>query len=167
MPHTISLSTETYKRLGQFIQEFDDTPDIVIKRLLDSQEAVERTEYTPRKYDVTQYLFNGNTYGKSRLVLAVVKEHVMKNLNISYDHCLESFPERLASPYRGVFTKKENAQRIYDTTGHRRHFLQPEDIIELNNCYIAVSTLWSRDNINNFINHASTTLGYDISIKNN
>jgi hypothetical protein len=40
--------------------------------------------------DFTQYLFNGREYGKGKLVLAVIREHVSKNTTITFDRLVNA-----------------------------------------------------------------------------
>jgi hypothetical protein len=45
--------------------------------------------------DTTKYLFNGQTYGKNRLVLAVVQKYAEENPNISADDLMYAFDNSL------------------------------------------------------------------------
>ena len=113
------------------------------------------------KLDYTQYQFNGEPYGKGRLVLAVVKEHVAKHPNITYNKLLNAFPEKVANP-KGVFTTLEKAKRTYDEQGRKRHFIKTDEVIELGDgTMIAVSDQWGIRTINGFIKRAKE-LGYRI-----
>ena len=96
-----------------------------------------------RKFDNTKYLFNGNTYGKGRLVLAVLKHHISINENYSY--------QKLENGSRNVFTKFETAKEIVDRTGHKRHFIAIDELLEIEGTKIAVTTEWGIGNIELFL----------------
>lgn len=111
--------------------------------------------------DYTQYLFNGNTYGKGRLILAVIKEHVQNHPDITFSKLEADFPPFLQG--KGVFSDYDKAMEIYNQDKRKRHFLAPEELITLaDETVIAVSREWGVGNINRFIDHA-TALGYVIS----
>ncbi len=113
-----------------------------------------------RKFDRTLYLFNGKKYGKGRLVLAVLKHHLNVNDNYSYQKLQKDFPKELQGS-QGVFDQLEKAMEIKDRTGHRRHFLAIEDLLEVDNIKIAVSTEWGIKNIQNFLKRCDE-LNYSI-----
>ena len=106
-----------------------------------------------QKFDRTQYRFNGNVVGKGRLVLAVLKRHVEQNPDITFSQLEKSFPKRLQGAY-GCFGSIAQAENIYASKGHKRHFLGPEELIELKDERIAVCTEWGIGNIGPFIEQA-------------
>jgi hypothetical protein len=106
---------------------------------------------TTSQRDYTRYKFNGMTLGKNRLVLEVVKDYVATHKNISYSELETVFPKRLQGS-KGVFATVEIAQ-IQSEKG-RRNFLKPEELIELSDCSIAVSTQWGITNTPSFIDEA-------------
>lgn len=97
--------------------------------------------------DYTKYFFNGNKYGKNRLVLAVVKDYVNNNPTITYEELQVVFPNSL----QGIetFTTETEAKQKKD----RRNFIKKNELITLSNATIAVSTQWGIVNIEPFINH--------------
>lgn len=97
--------------------------------------------------DYTKYIFNGNKYGKNRLVLAVVKDYVNNNPTITYEDLQVVFPNSL----QGIetFTTETEAKQKKD----RRNFIKKNELITLSNATIAVSTQWGIGNIEPFINH--------------
>ena len=113
--------------------------------------------------DYSQYEFDGDVYGKGRLVLAVMKKHVELNPNITFSELEQIFPKTCQGS-SGVFKTYEDANEIISNSGRRRHFIQPDETIELSDCKIAVSSKWGVRNINKFISKAKK-LGY--VIKNN
>ena len=111
--------------------------------------------------DYTQYIFNGNTYGKGRLVLAVIKEHINRNPDITFSQLASVFPNSLQG--KETFTDYNSAENTYNNTGRKRHFIQPNELITLkDNSTIAVSREWGASNIERFIKHA-ISLGHNIS----
>lgn len=106
--------------------------------------------------DYTKYIFNGNKYGKNRLVLAVVKDYVNNNPTITYEELQVVFPNSL----QGIetFTTETEAKQKKD----RRNFIKKNELITLSNATIAVSTQWGIVNIEPFINHCK---GMNIDIK--
>lgn len=109
--------------------------------------------------DFTKYTFNGSTYGKNRLVLAVIKDYVSKNLDITFSSLEKIFPKTLQGSE--TFTTEEIAKNKRD----RRNFIKPEELITLKDSVIAVSTQWGRGNIERFVKHAIKKLKYTIDEK--
>jgi hypothetical protein len=99
--------------------------------------------------DNTQYLFQGNTYGKGRLVLAIIKHHVEINPMISFSALEKDFPQKTQGS-NGVFATIEEARDKADT-GRKKHFIKPNEEIKLLDTTIAVCNQWGIGNINKFI----------------
>lgn len=97
--------------------------------------------------DYTKYVFNGQKFGKNRLVLAVFKDFVEKNPTITYSQLKSKFPDSLQG--RETFTTELEAKQKRD----RRNFIEPDELISLVDETIAVSTQWGLANINPFIDH--------------
>ncbi|MEO1857921.1 MAG: P-loop NTPase fold protein [Rubritalea sp.] len=106
--------------------------------------------------DYTKYTFNGEELPKGRYVHAVVQQYVKDNGPLNYDQLLEVFP---MSGSRGVFTTKEKALDIFETTNRKRHFIADDQIIQLSDCEIAVSTQWGAKSITPIL-AIFKTLGY-------
>lgn len=167
MSPVIRIPSNIYSRLESHAKGFD-TPASVIEKLLNHYEGIdlspshEATEQvSPKNRDVKKYDFNEQTYGKGRLVLAVVKEYISNNPITSFGELLKIFPKNIQGSM-GVFSHQEDAQDIYERTGHKRHFVKPNELIQLSDCVIAVSTEWGTSNINNLIQQAQS-IGYTIS----
>jgi len=103
--------------------------------------------------DRTIYYFEKLSYGKSRLVNAVVRSYVFKNPGTTYDALKKAFPDELQGSF-GVFTLKEKASQIFKEKGVARHYLQKNELILLKDSVIATSTEWRKDNIQDFIARA-------------
>ncbi len=95
--------------------------------------------------DYTKYTFNGQSFGKSRLVLAVIKDFVEHNPTITYSQLKARFPDNLQG--KETFTTETIAKQKRD----RRNFIEPEELITLADEIIAVSTQWGLNNITPFI----------------
>lgn len=108
--------------------------------------------YTNR--DFSKFSFNGELLNKSRLVNQVIRTFVEKNPTISYAELQAIFPQRLQGSM-GVFDTKENAQEIHDRTGHKRHYLNSEELIKLSDSIIATSNQWGIGNITFFVSHVN------------
>jgi len=111
--------------------------------------------------DTTKYKFNGEEYGKGRLVLAVMQHHIELNSELTFAELNKQFPKRCQGS-KGVFTLSSNANEIYTETGRKRHFIAPDEQIELSDSTIAICTQWGVKNIDRFITKAKE-LGYIIT----
>lgn len=104
--------------------------------------------------------FSGELLGKGRLVLSVIRKHVESNPKVTFPELEAAFPKELQGS-AGCFDTVENAQRIWDRTGRKRHFLSPGEAIEIADSKIAVCSQWGIDCIGPFIDSARQ-LGYRI-----
>lgn len=164
---TIEISIATFERLKEYVEDFGDTPDNVIDRLINRVEGVlPRDDFKlpepqlDEGKDYTKYIFNNHQYGKGRLVLAVVKEYVSSYPNTSFGELLKIFPKNLQGSI-GVFNRYEDVQKEYAGKNKNRHFTKSNELIQLSDCRIAVCTEWGSSNINSFVNQAKS-LGYTI-----
>ncbi|MEP2980687.1 MAG: hypothetical protein ABJO86_14440 [Lentilitoribacter sp.] len=108
---------------------------------------------TSSNRDTSKYLFNDRQLGKGRLVLEVVKKFVAKNPDITYPALEKAFPKHCQGS-KGVFSTLDEANQIFSNTNQKRHFLKPDEIIQLEDTKIAVSNQWGIGNIDNFIHKA-------------
>jgi len=114
--------------------------------------------------DTTQYNFNGQTLGKGRLVLEVIRHHVENNSESTFSSLEAQFPKSIQGSY-GVFSTITDANEKYASSGRKRNFMNSEDQIKLQDSTIAVCSQWGAFNIESFISVAKK-LGYEIkSIK--
>lgn len=112
--------------------------------------------------DNTQYRYKKQTLGKSRLVLEIVKDYVKQNPNVSFKELETIFNPQLQGS-SGVFADEKEAIEIFNRTGHKRYFLNNNEIIELQKGErIAVSNQWKISNIDRFISKARI-LGFEIN----
>ena len=103
--------------------------------------------------DTSKFLFNNTVYGKNRLVLSVVISYVEDHPNVSFAELKKLFSDDLQGSY-GVFMSYEKANQIFINSGYKRHFIEPDDIIQLSDEKIAVCTQWGKRNINKFLSKA-------------
>lgn len=106
--------------------------------------------------DLTKYLYKETKYGKSRLVLAIVKDYVNSHQGIGFDELRKVFPNRIQGSMN-VFTTLDESKKIKGI----RHFQNTDDVIHLSDSSIAVCNQWGLKNITAFINHVRE-LGYDV-----
>lgn len=116
------------------------------------------------KKDTQKYIFNGLELGKSRLVLEVIKSYVANHPKITFNQLAFQFPLNMQGKL-GTFATIEKANEIYTDTGHKRHYIKPEEQLKLFDYTIAVSNQWGRGNIDGFINNARKS-SYKIELVN-
>lgn len=103
--------------------------------------------------DASKYKFDGQIFGKGRLVLAVIKRYVEAHPTTTFAQLQQAFPKECQGS-RGVIATVEQANEIYATTARKRHFLDPEDVIQLQDSTVAISSQWGIGNIDHFIKQA-------------
>ncbi len=103
--------------------------------------------------DNSKYLFEGKSLGKGRLVLSVIKRHCEINPTITFSQLEEAFP-RSCQGSSGVFATFETANNIHTSSGRKRHFLNTDELIQIEGTAIAVSSQWGIGNIDKFIKFA-------------
>jgi hypothetical protein len=113
--------------------------------------------------DYTKYLFNGEILRKNRLVLAVIKNYVQNHPTISFSQLEVVFPQSLQG--KETFADENKARAVFQQSGRKRHFFEPDELITLSDTTIAVSTQWGISNINRFIKHSNDTLKSQIEIR--
>lgn len=117
-----------------------------------------------RERDYTKYLFDGEKYGKGRLVLAVLEKYVSENPTISFNDLKMEFPDCLQGDSDLQFSGTQVVfSRVTEIkTGEmKRFFTKDEELIQIKGDKIAVSREWNYQNIQNFI-AAATKNGYVI-----
>ncbi|MCP4053100.1 MAG: hypothetical protein GY739_08535 [Mesoflavibacter sp.] len=166
-----SISPELQRRLqdGYQTQEGIAIAGLVIRRFRSSKNEIYVITDTFFKYnysnrDFSKFNFKNKEYNKARLVNTVIKEYVENNPTTTFAELKKVFPDYLQGS-NGVFDTSENAQEIYDRTGHKRHYLKPEELIKLTDSTIATSNQWGVGNIENFIKNAKK-LGNEYRIEN-
>ncbi len=124
------------------------------------EQSTERRIARSDTRDLTKYLFEGLRLHKRRLVLAIVRAYVRDHPQTNAAQLETVFPRKLQGS--GVFTTSELAQGVSDRTGHKRHFIEEDEIVQLaDGKKIAVSSMWGSRNLPNFVMRARE-LGYEI-----
>lgn len=108
--------------------------------------------YTNR--DFSKFEFKGEVYNKSRLVNQVIREYVDQHPKISFAELKRDFPDYLQGSI-GVFTTKDNAIGIFNRTSHKRHYVNPSELIQLSDETIATCNQWGLENISRFVEHVN------------
>jgi hypothetical protein len=116
-----------------------------------------KTDRSSGGMDYSRYCFQNNTYGKSQLVLAVVKAYVKDNPSISYSILKSVFTDKLQGSTGVVATPAEARAKRSDPE-KRYHTKNP---IYLLDGPVWVCTQWGKSNIGDFIDRARS-LGYKI-----
>ncbi len=116
------------------------------------------------RFDKTQYKFNGGVYGKGRLVLSIVKKYVEDCPEVAFAELERIFPRNIEGSW-GVFDTVENAYKIINRSKSKkkRHFIKPEEIIQLKDVKVAVCTQWGTRNIGNILEKAEQ-LNYKVEV---
>ena len=116
------------------------------------------------KKNTQKYIFNELELGKSQLVLEVIKSYIASHPQITFNQLVAKFPPNIQGKL-GIFDTIDAANEIYTRTGHKRHYIKPEEQLKIADCTIAVSNQWGIGNINKFIDNARK-LGYEIKLIN-
>ena len=166
VPKKIQVSNTLYNRLAAYASGFD-TPAAVIEKILDNFEG-KKTESSTETgnlgsggKDYTRYRFNGVIHPKSRLAWALVNRYVEEHPGIAFDTLLEAFPAELQNHGLRVFVQKEEAQALYERTGYKRYRIGTDEVIEIEDCMIAVCSQWGTSNIHLLLGKADE-LGYKV-----
>jgi hypothetical protein len=122
------------------------------------EQSDERRQATSKDY--TNYVFDGQTYSKRGLVLAVIQEFISENKPKSFSDLLDAFPQETRSG--GMFVPVSEAQEILNRGGIARHFLGEDEIVKFpDSTQYAVSNQWGKGNIGGFLDRARQR-GYEI-----
>ena len=152
-----SISPELQRKLQDGYQTQDGVAiaGLVIRRFRSSNNEIFVITDTFFKYnysnrDFSKFKFKNKEYNKARLVNAVVKEYVDLNPSTTFADLKSVFPDHLQGS-TGVFETHEKAQEIFDRTGHKRHYIKPEELIKLSDSTIATCNQWGTGNIESFV----------------
>jgi hypothetical protein len=165
MNTTIELSAQLHQRLEQHAFGFNQTPLSVIENALNSLEKYKADIEAERKEFVspTKYLFNNEILDKSRLVLKVVTDYVNKQEEpINLYQLSQSFPNELQGEI-GLANKFYDVAKKYDGLSNKHHFVSEQDLLDLQDGQVAISSEWGVSNIQAFIKRARE-LDYCIEI---
>jgi hypothetical protein len=142
------------------VQQIIPLPEVESYQVKIKQQSEERREARKSSKDYTRYLFDGDSFNKRKLVLAVIRHWVEVNKPGSISDILQAFPQEIRSG--GLFVPEQEAKEIYDRQGIYRHFLGDDELLEfLDSSRYAISNQWGKGNIGKFISQAKK-LGYEI-----
>ena len=112
--------------------------------------------------DFSKYVFEGNTYGKSRLVLAVVKKYVEDHHPATFDELEEAFPSSIQGSL-GVARRIGDVSDKYKGIGGVKRYFVDDTICLASGEQVIVCTQFGAPNTEKFVEHAVNELGYKIS----
>ena len=123
------------------------------------------------KKDFSKYTFNGEAFGKGKLVLAVVKDYVSKNPDTTFDELKKAFPDEWQAggskklEKRNVFVRLSEAKNIVAEHHKNRasHYIKEGEPIQLSDEVIAVNNGWGIGNIGDFVDGSNKNHNTDIS----
>lgn len=116
----------------------------------------------PVTKDFSKYMFDGRTYGKSRLVLAVVKQYVKDHHPTTFEKLELAFPGDLQGSLGVVRLIDSVSDKYKGIGGVKRYFVNDDEIIRLESGEkVIVCTQWGT-NIDRFIEHTMRETGYRI-----
>jgi hypothetical protein len=126
-----------------------------------NHEKVKSERKEPITKDFSKYMFDGRTYGKSRLVLAVVKKYVEDHHPATFDELEKAFPSSIQGSL-GVVRRIEDVSEKYKGNGGvKRYFV--DDIISLaSGEQVIVCTQFGAHNTERFVEHAVNEFEYSI-----
>lgn len=120
--------------------------------------------------DTTQYTFDGQTMGKRRLVLALVKRYARENPDAVFEDVRAAFPDELQADSPIQFTADHRCvvARIdaLPSDFRTRFFIGDGQTIELKDGVMVVSREWNLFNIQNILRRARE-LGYEVAVAPN
>jgi hypothetical protein len=111
---------------------------------------------TSNSKDYTKYKFMNEVHNKRRLVLSVIQYFVAEKKPSNISEINKAFDmEGKSNP---VVVPYEKAMGIYSDTGHKRHYIGPDEVIELysdDKTIVAVNNQWGTGNIDVFLKRAA------------
>lgn len=142
------------------VQQIIPLPEVESYQVKIKQQSEERKEARKSSKDYTRYIFQGNSYNKRKLVLAVIQDWVSENEPSNLSELLEAFPQDIRNG--GLFVPEQEAKETYKRQGIYRHFLGDGEVLQFSDStQYAISNQWGKGNIVKFLNQ-SKKLGYEI-----
>lgn len=114
--------------------------------------------------DTTKYIFNGKTYGKGRLVLAIVQYYVTSN-SPSLSELKKVFPQDLQGNRGLLITEKDLIEKNKNSNdSKKRYFENDSESLKIDDgVKVYVSSQWGVGNIENILGKAKE-LSYDVEV---
>lgn len=120
-------------------------------------------KYKYSSKDYSKFTFNGAEYNKGKLVNSVIRHYVENNPETSYAKLKSLFPNSVQGSF-GVFDTKAIANDIFEKTGYKRFYINPDEEIRLSDTVICTCNEWNFNNIKSFIKQADFN-GLKIEVK--
>jgi hypothetical protein len=111
--------------------------------------------------DTTKYILDGKRYGKSRLVLAIVKKYMIQHPNISSEELMSVFDRSLQGSL-GVVRQLDEVKKAYSDC-EKRFFINTNEVINTSDGVCVVCNQWGIGNIVNMLKRAEQ-LGINVDI---
>ena len=129
----------------------------------DHHEKVKSERKEPITKDFSKYIFNGETFVKRRLVLAVVRQYVEDYRPATFDELKEAFPDYLQGSLGVVKLIDEVSDKYKGIGGAKRYFVNENEIIRLPYGERAiVCTEWGAHDTEKFVGHVMAKFNYNI-----
>ena len=128
----------------------------------DNYEKAKNEPKEAKTKDFSKYSFLGKTYGKSRLVLAVVKKYVEDHHPATFDELEKAFPSSIQGSL-GVVRRIEDVSEKYKGNGGVKRYFVDDIIILASGEQVIVCTQFGAPNTEKFVEHVINKLGYAIS----
>ena len=157
------ITDQQYKDLLNRVNALEKQVEALSRRLNESTfrrgpSSRQVEEETPVR-DTTKYNFNGISYNKRQLVLAVIKYYVESERINNSEDLNKAFPDKVQGSL-GVVKKFEMAERY--TNARNRYYFEDDNVLTLDDGYFVICKEWSAKNIKKFIDRAEK-LGYSIT----
>lgn len=110
--------------------------------------------------DNTKYLFNNAQLGKSRLVLAVIKQYIV-DYSPSYEQLKSEFPDNLQGSTGTLIDEAGFQEKLLKSNDVSNRYYVKDKLTLSSGEFIYISNQWGIGNIDNFVRQAKE-LGYDI-----
>ena len=142
---TKQIASSTEQILYTFINIYtEDIKDSIDTNLIENINIKKKSPIVSKSgkpsNERAKFGFNGQVYGKNRLVLAVIKNFVETNPQITFSQLDKEFPRELQQvKTHGTFKLESDARHKKYSD---RYFLNPDDLIKLEDSTIAISTQW-------------------------
>jgi hypothetical protein len=156
--------TNSLKKLSKdnFLQEEGEGDETLYSEktiVNEDGQLIDETEPAPAKKgrNNQKFKFNGEEYGKGRLVLAVVRQYIEDHKpTLTLKKLKEAFPDELLKRF-GVW--KEDGNEV--ASARPRYFIAEADQVKVKGKVIVVCNQWTSENIQPFLKTAKA-LGYKI-----
>ena len=166
----MGFSSKEKELLEKFHEKNKDLFDAVLTMLADDENLSPEDRKNMKlalsvsdNRDYSKYVFEGQTYGKGRLVLAVVKKYVADNPTVLFSDLLKAFPDDLQGAKGVVRLSNDVSDEDKGIGGTKRYYTGVSEKIPLSSGEeVLVSDQWGAPNIDKFIKNAVDNLNYDI-----